>query len=230
MIIIRKKVLFLVAFALISTVLLGGGAYLYTKAADDNNIKIIVDAGHGAPDGGAVGASGIIEKDINLSIATKLREVLEGKEYIVVMTRMGDNGIYDEESQTIRQKKRSDMKSRLAIMNNSGADLFVSIHMNSFENKKANGLNIFYSSNHKEVKELAEKIQIRISDITGANTHAVKTADESLFLMKNPPIPSILAECGFLSNPEEEKKLADEEYQSKLAWAIAEAIEEFYTR
>ena len=230
MIIIRKKVLIVIALAIVSTIVFGTGAYVYTKAADGNNIKIIVDAGHGAPDGGAVGVSGIIEKDINLAIAMKLREILEGKDYNVIMTRMGDKGIYDNESDTIRQKKRSDMKSRLAIMSNSKADLFVSIHMNSFANKSANGLNIFYSSNHKEIKNLAEKIQIRIADLTGAATHAVKTADESLFLMKNPPIPSILAECGFLSNPEEEKKLADEEYQAKLAWAIAEAIEEYYTR
>lgn len=113
-------------------------------------------------------------------------------------------------------------------MKTKNADLFISIHMNSFENKSANGLHIFYSENHKEIEPLAKEIQNRIAKITGAKTHAVKYAEKSLFLMKNPPIPAILIECGFISNPEEEKKLNDEEYRSKIAWAIGEAIEKYY--
>ena len=223
MIVCRKRTIILIVLSLILSIFA-----IVTFGAGDNEIKVIVDAGHGSPDGGAVGVTGVIEKDINLAISMKLAEVLEGKGYTVIMTRTGDNGIYDSDSETIREMKKSDMNARLNIMKKSGADLFVSIHMNSFTQKSAKGLHVFYASNHKEVKDLAEEIQNGIFEVTGAKTHAVKTADERLFLMKNPPIPAILVECGFLSNPEEEKKLTSEDYQSRLAWAIGDAIDMYY--
>ena len=113
-------------------------------------------------------------------------------------------------------------------MKKSNADLFVSIHMNYFPGKSIHGLRVFYTANHEEIKPLAEQIQNKMSEITGAKTTAVKTADKTLFLMKNPPVPAILVECGFLSNIDEEKKLNDDDYQSRLAWAIADAIEKYY--
>lgn len=206
-----------------------GSAYFFGEASvGSEKTKVIIDAGHGNPDGGAVGVGGTVEKDINLAIALKLSEVLDGKGYTVIMTRTGDNGIYDSDCKTIREMKRNDMNNRLSIMKRSGADLFVSIHMNSFENTSAEGLHVFYSENHDEIKQLAESIQRRVSEVTGAKAHTVKTADKRLFLMKNPPLPSILVECGFLSNVNEEKKLCTDEYQSKLAWAIADAIDDEY--
>lgn len=99
--------------------------------------------------------------------------------------------------------------------------------MNSFGDQKVSGLHIFYDKNHPEIEGLAKSIQNKMGEVTGAEMHAVKTADERLFLMKNPPMPAILVECGFLSNPDEEKKLASDEYQSKIAWAIASAIENY---
>ncbi len=193
-----------------------------------HTVTVIVDAGHGLPDGGAVGVSGSVEQKINLDIALKLKEVLEGKGMRVIMTREDENGLWDEDSQSIRQKKVSDMNNRLDIMQKSNADLFISIHMNSYPNQKTSGLRVFYAPNHSEIKPLAENIQVRMQDITGANTTVVKSADKSLFLMKNPPIPAILVECGFISNPNEEKKLQDEDYQARLAWAMADAIENYY--
>ena len=188
MIIIRKRVLYIICAVFIFA---GAAGFVITKASSGfNSVCVIVDAGHGEPDGGAVGVTGVLEKDINLQISNKLSEVLEGKNFDVLMTRTGDNGIYDSGSETIREKKRSDMKTRLEIMKNSGADLFISIHMNSFENKNAHGLNVFYSDSFPKIKPLAEEIQKRISEITGAETHAVKAADETLYLMKNPPIPT----------------------------------------
>lgn len=172
--------------------------------------------------------SGVIEKDINFAIAKKLEEVLESSGAAVVMTREDDNAIYDSDAKTIRQMKVSDMKKRREKVKKSGADLFVSIHMNSFSNKGVNGLHIFYDKEHPAIEELAKNIQDGIGRVTGAKTHTVKTADEKLFLMKNPPVPSILAECGFLSNPEEERKLTDEKYQAKIAWAIADEILKYY--
>ena len=185
---------------------------------------VVVDAGHGEPDGGAVGINGTIEKDINLQIALKLREVLENRGVRVIMTRTDDNSICDNSARTLHEKKVSDMHNRLEIINTSGADLFLSIHMNSFSDPKSSGLHVFYSRNHPEAEETATLIQESIAELTGAKTHAVKTASDTLFLMKNPIPPAILIECGFISNPEEEKLLNDDNYQSKIAFSIANAV------
>ena len=192
-----------------------------------DTLTVIIDAGHGIPDGGAVGVSGSVEQKINLDIALKLKEVLEAKSIRVIMTREDENGLWDDENQSIRQKKVADMNNRLNIMKKSHADLFISIHMNSYPNHKTSGLRVFYAPNHSEIKPLAENIQVRMQDITGANTTVVKSADKTLFLMKNPPIPAILVECGFVSNPTEEKKLQEADYQARLAWAMADAIEKY---
>lgn len=225
----RKNVLWAVVLAAV-----GLAAGLFLKFSPDLNtfggkmpLTVIVDAGHGMPDGGAVGVNGTVEQEINLAIAKKLQEVLEGRGMNVVMTRSDENGLSDN-IKSIREMKREDMNKRLEIMKSSGADLFISIHMNFFTGPSVNGLRVFYAANHEEIKPLAEQIQDKMSEVTGAKTTAVKTADQSLFLMKNPPLPSILAECGFLSNAEEEKKLNDEDYQSRLAWAIADAVCEYY--
>ena len=185
---------------------------------------VVVDAGHGEPDGGAVGINGTIEKDINLQIALKLREVLENRGVRVIMTRTDDNSICDNSARTLHEKKVSDMHNRLEIINTSGADLFLSIHMNSFSDPKSGGLHVFYSRNHPEAEESAILIQESIAELTGAKTHAVKTASDTLFLMKNPIPPAILIECGFISNHEEEKLLNDDNYQSKIAFSIANAV------
>ena len=227
----RKLVLMAVMCAVAGIAVGAGMKYFPDKSAfgnDDGRLRVIVDAGHGYPDGGAVGADGTQEKDINLAIARKLEEVFHGKGIEVVMTRVDDNGLQESDLSTIRQMKRSDMNKRLNIMKNSSADLFISIHMNYFEKQSANGLHIFYAHNFPETEPLAQSIQSRMSEITGAATHAVKAADKSLFLMKNPPLPSVLVECGFLSNAAEIKKLKDDDYQSRIAWAIADSVEKYY--
>ena len=194
----------------------------------DSGITVVVDAGHGLPDGGAVGAGGTVEQEINLKISQKLRDVLEAKGVNVIMTRETENGLSKLKNASIRQMKVDDMRKRLAIMKKSNADLFVSIHINSYKNASANGLRVFYSPKFEEIKPLAENIQARMADVTGAETSVVKAADTKLYLMKNPPVASILLECGFLSNPEEEKKLCSDDYQSRLAWAVADAVEKYY--
>lgn len=185
---------------------------------------VVVDPGHGSPDGGAVGPGGTQEKDVNLAIALKLREVLEGRGVRVIMTREGDSGIFDSDAETIREKKVSDMRNRLKVIRESGADLFLSIHMNAFSDSSQSGLHVFYSKEFPEAGPIAEAIQNRVAELTGARAHAVETASDSLFLMKDPTIPSVLIECGFITNPEEEKLLNDELYRSKLAYAIADAV------
>jgi len=208
--------------------LLGITAIKSAFSVDGGKRTVIIDAGHGLPDGGTTGVGGTIEQEINLQIAKKTEEVLRGKGFEVIMTRNDENSLATDENSSIRKMKVEDMKKRKKMMKESGADIFLSIHMNSFPDENVKGLRFFYSGNHPEILVLAENMQQKISEITGAKTYAVKTADEDLFLMKKPPIPIILAECGFLSNKEEEEKLKNEEYQAKLAWAIADAIEEYY--
>lgn len=212
--------------------LLGMAALLYINYnpsvpsfSPGDRYTVVLDAGHGSPDGGAVGPAGTLEKDINLAVVLKLQEVLESRGASVILTRESDSGIYDDDSATIHEKKVSDMNNRLKIINNSKADLFISIHMNAFSDKKSNGLHVFFSRNHPEAEQMAELVQERISEITGAKTHAVKTAASSLFLMKNPVPPAILIECGFITNEQEEKLLSTDEYQAKIAYAIADAVD-----
>ena len=195
----------------------------------NKNIKtIIIDAGHGLPDGGTTGNAGTIEQEINLQIAKKTEEVLSGKGYRIIMTRTNEESLATDESNTIKKMKVEDMKKRKEIIKKSNADLFLSIHMNSYPNENVSGLRFFYSENHPQIFNLAEQIQIEIGKITGAKTYSIKTADKDLFLMKNVPVPAILAECGFLSNKDEEQKLRETEYQAKIAWAIGEAIDNYY--
>lgn len=179
-------------------------------------LKHNANAPHGEPDGGAVGVSGVVEKDINLAIVQKLQEVLESKGFEVILTRSGDSGLQDENAETIRKMKVSDMNKRLDIMKNSHADIFVSIHMNSFGDQKVSGLHIFYDKNHPEIERLAKSIQNKMSEVTGAEMHAVKTADERLFLMKNPPMPAILVECGFCQIRTRRKNLQVTNISQKL--------------
>lgn len=218
-----KKIIVLICFAV--------SLCIFSVYAGNRNkqLCIVVDAGHGLPDGGAVGIGGSVEQEINLSIAQKLSEVLNAKGIKVIMTRTDSEGLWTKKSNSIREKKVEDMHERLRIMKKSNADLFITIHMNSHKSSSASGLRIFYSDKFSEIKPLAEQIQLRMSDITGASMSVVKTADKNLFLLKNPPIPSILVECGFLSNPEEEKKLCSDDYRARLAWAVADAVEKYYS-
>lgn len=185
---------------------------------------IVLDAGHGAPDGGAVGPSGTQEKDVNLDIVLKLREILESRGVKVILTREGDSGIYDAAAETIHEKKVSDMHNRLKIINGSGADLFISIHMNAFTRKSSHGLHVFYSRNHPEAEPVARAITGAVAELTGAEAREVKAASDTLYLMKDPKPPAILVECGFITNPDEERLLLTDEYRARIAYAIADAI------
>ncbi len=227
----RKRCLVLSACVLVAGLIVGGiiGAIPYKKTfgvGTGDKLTIVIDAGHGYPDGGAVGASGSVECEINLKLSKKLSEIFEGKGIKTVMTRTSDDGVRDKNASG--WSKVEDMRIRQKIIKDADAELFLSIHMNHFSSPKVHGLHLFYSENHKEIKPLAEDIQKNMSKLTGAKVTAVRAASKSLFLLKSPPCPSILIECGFLSNPDEEKNLLSDEYLSKLAWTIADSIEKYY--
>ena len=200
-----------------------------TLALPPSGRCVVLDAGHGAPDGGAVGISGVLEKDINLKIAKKLQHLLEQSGTYVIMTRSDDNNIAPDEKGKIRDIKRADLKARRDFKNTPNADIFVSIHMNKFPEQKYKGAQVFYARSPQNGKALGEAIQKSFAEnLDPANTRAAKAADNSIYVLKDSKIPSVIAECGFLSNPDEEKLLKTDEYQDKIAWAIYLGITDFF--
>ncbi len=187
---------------------------------------IIIDAGHGEPDGGASGPSGITENEINLQISEKISAKLKEKCYNVIMTRETVSGIYTE-GDSIRTKKLSDMHNREKIINSSGADLLISIHLNHFTDPSVSGAQVFYSGNMEKSKALGDAIRSELIKINEKNDRILKKADKSVYLMNKAEIPACLVECGFLSNPTDEANLQKEEYREKIAEAIAIGIENY---
>lgn len=178
---------------------------------------VVVDPGHGGVDPGKIAESGVLEKDINLEIAFKLKKFLEAQDVKVIMTRNSDEGLYPPNA---ANKKVEDMKKRLNIIENAEANIAVSIHQNSYQKSSVHGAQVFYYTNSKAAKTMAETIQAQlISSIDPQNTREAK-GNDSYYLLKKTTIPLAIVECGFLSNPAEAEKLANDYYQEKLAWAI----------
>lgn len=178
---------------------------------------IVIDAGHGGFDPGKIGINGADEKDINLSIALKLRTFLEANDYEVIMTRTEDVGLYGEND---TNKKRTDMRNRIEIINADSVILAVSIHQNSFTDSSSKGAQVFYHEKSLEGKELAELIQQQIKDTTQDGNHRVAKSNNSYYMLKKSRCPLVIVECGFLSNQKEAELLCTEEYQEKMAWAV----------
>ena len=175
-----------------------------------------------------MGINGVEEKDLNLAVALHLQNFLEQGGIGVIMTRSDNNGIYDV-SDSIRSKKNSDMKNREKLLNASAADAFVSIHMNQFSDSKYSGPQVFFSKNNKNSELLAKTIQMSMTEsLHPAMEREIKKADSGIYLLKKAKLPAVLVECGFISNPEEQHKLADKNYQKEVAWAIYCGITRYF--
>ena len=189
---------------------------------------IVIDAGHGKPDEGAESSKGTTEAETNLKIALKLQNLLEQSGSSVILTRSDENAIYDIDAKTLKQKKISDIRNRVKIGNESSADIFVSIHLNKIPQQQYDGWQTFYKDGNEQGKKLAEKIQNNLNDaIQKENKRVAKTID-NVYIIKHVEIPTTIVECGFLSNPEEEKLLLEDEYQNKLAWGIYNGIIDYF--
>ena len=187
----------------------------------EENKTIILDAGHGGEDGGAIGYGGIIEKNLNLSITLKTDTFFQFFGYDVVLTRENDIMTCDEGLKTQREKKVSDIKNRLLLMEKTPCLCFISIHQNIFGGD-AHGAQVFYSGNSEESKELANTLQRGISSLLQPeNARSIKEADKNIYLLYHAQKPAVLVECGFISNSKEAAMLSDENYQNKMAFAIA---------
>lgn len=198
------------------------------EAINNQKIKILIDPGHGGVDPGTSGDLKIAEAPINLEISTKLMKFLEGGGFEVEMTRYDDTGLYTEKSSTIRAKKNEDLNNRVKAINSSNADLAISIHLNSFPQKQYYGAHVFYKKNCETSKIAAEMLQDNLKEILDKDNNRVPQAKKDIRIMDNSTIPTILIECGFLSNIEEEKKLITDDYQEKIAWAIYTGLVKYF--
>ena len=189
---------------------------------------IVIDAGHGKPDEGAQSNNGTTEAETNLKIAIKLQNLLEQSGSTVILTRSDENAIYDIDAKTLKQKKISDIHNRVKIGNESSADLFVSIHLNKIPQQQYDGWQTFYKQGSEEGKKLAISIQNNLNEAIQKENKRVAKPIENIYIIKHVEIPITIVECGFLSNPEEEKNLLQDEYQNKLAWGIYNGIVDYF--
>lgn len=230
----KKRMIFINLSIVISILIYSLSSNTFSKvqlasSTPISNHTIIIDAGHGSPDGGATGLDGSIESDLNLSIVLKLQNLLESSNCTVILTRSDENGIYETDSNTIREKKISDMKNRVNIANNSNAEIFVSIHMNKLEQTQYSGWQTFYKNQDEKSRQIAERIQLSLNNfIKKPNSREIKSIS-GIYLTKNVEIPLVLVECGFLSNTEENNLLQTDSYQNELAWSIYIGLMDYLT-
>lgn len=189
---------------------------------------VVLDAGHGKPDEGAQGIQGITEEKTNLEIVLKLQKLLEESGATVILTRSDENAIYDLDKTTLREMKVSDIKNRVKIGNEATADICVSVHLNKGDSSTYNGWQTFYKKNDEKGKKLATSIQNELKETIKVENKRTAHEISGIYLVDNIEIPITIVECGFLSNPQEAKKLLTDEYQNELAWGIYSGILKYF--
>lgn len=215
-----------VLIAVFAAVLIGANlSQSVMTSADTDNIPvtIVIDAGHGGEDGGAVSKSGIPESGLNLEIARRLNDLLHLLGHTTVMIRDSDISVYSEGAETISEKKISDLKNRVKMVAEVPNALLVSIHQNMFQEPKYHGAQVFYAPTDGS-RELAEAMQANLTASIDPENRRQAKPSETVYLMNNIPCTGILIECGFLSNPDECSRLCSPDYQKQLAIAISNGI------
>ena len=213
-----------VAFLLSGTQRLFSPSALAASASP--SFRVVIDAGHGGIDDGAIGIGGVREKDLNLAFAQALATLFREAGADVVMTRTEDALVLKAEDENAPSRKSRDLANRLAVGVQNPDALFISIHMNSFPLEKYRGFEIYYSTNHPESRIYADAIRRAVVEKHEPyNTRALK-AGGNLYLLKHLQTPAVLLECGFLSNAQDAAKLSDKDYQNQLCFSIFCAIME----
>jgi N-acetylmuramoyl-L-alanine amidase len=219
---IKKEQILMALYILVIIIGVARTAAMETVAAFSMPMSkkvILIDPGHGGWDPGMVEDT-TLEKDVNLQIAQKLQGFLEQAGSYVLMTRVTDEALGD--------RKTFDLKTRGSLANHSKADLLVSIHQNSFPQAKISGAQVFYHGQSEPSRLLAEAVQAEIKNFVDPGNHRAAKPDQQYYILKETAIPSIIVECGFLSNPTEKASLTSDEYQDRVAWAIYKGIVEYY--
>lgn len=208
------------------------GALPVSLSGEGDELPVIVlDAGHGGIDGGCTSAEGVPEKGINLDILLRLRDILEVNGYEVRVTRDSDRSIHDEGVEGIAAQKSSDMDNRLAMFNESGNAVCVSVHQNQFTDPKYKGAQMFYSGSNSTSEVLARALQSRFRELLQPdNDREIKLCGKELYLCYYSDNPTVMAECGFMSNPDEAALLNTEEYRGKVAFTLFAGINDFVHR
>ena len=187
-----------------------------SSRAEENRL-ILIDAGHGGNDPGKVGVDGVLEKDLNLTLAKKLEVLLEQQDMEVMLVREEDHGLYDDGASN---KKAQDMKRRCELINSEQPACVVSIHQNSYHEENVRGAQVFYYGTSKESEQLAKLLQTELIRAGEPEDARQARANDTYYLLKKTAVPTVIVECGFLSNWEDCAKLQDENYQDRLVWAI----------
>lgn len=219
----RKKLGIVVLMAALAGIIFlsqTAGERLYEQVsgkADAGNL-VVIDSGHGGKDPGKVGVNGVNEADVNLKIAQKLKKILEAQGVTVIMTR--------EDEGSLAGSKSEDMQKRVSIINEKKPALAVSVHQNSYSSEEVHGAQVFYYTNSAEGRKAARIMQEALLDVDGDNKRKEK-ANDTYYMLKRTDVPVIIVECGFLSNRAEADLLVTEEYQDRLAEAIAKGILEY---
>ncbi|MDP4181042.1 MAG: N-acetylmuramoyl-L-alanine amidase [Bacillota bacterium] len=233
-VIMKKNNIFLIGMILVLAVALYSLNIGRGKASPVNSPAggktILLDAGHGGEDPGAVSDySELKEKDVNLYVVLQLKKLLESENYNVILTRSEDKLEYQSETRNIVQKRREDLTRRKKMMDEAGADIVVSIHLNKFPESKYFGAQTFYPPNIPQSQKLATSIQKSIREnLDPNNKREALLKKEPIIIFKDCKTTSVIVECGFLSNAEEEKKLQSKEYQDKIAYAVNEGVKSYY--
>lgn len=225
---LKKKLELVMALALIAAAFVlarQSAAYVTSENVTAKKPCIVIDAGHGGDDPGKVGVNGALEKDINLSLVLQLKEVFDAEDRVtVVLTRESDSCLADA---GVINQKVSDMQNRCQLITDANPLFTVSIHQNSYTTPDIKGAQVFYYSQSEQGKILAETLQNSLISNVDADNHRLAKANESYYLLKKTPTPTVIVECGFLSNPAEADLLLTEEYQQKLVNAIHQGIMDY---
>ena len=222
---IKLKNILIAVGLIIASVLCSVGivAVVESKGVPRPKYVIVIDAGHGGRDDGSIGTTGTKESEINLKIAKTLKVYLETLGIKVVLTRADDNGLYDANAKNF---KVSDMEKRVEIIKKANPDMVISIHCNAFSDKSQVGAQAFFQESNEKSESFAEALQ---SQLLSQLPRARKSHSKGdYFLLKESPCSAVLVECGYLSNPEEEKDLCSVSYQNKVAYAIMCGVVKFF--
>ena len=217
----RKIELFMILFLLMGAIIaswklseLTANVSKEEKKAKKDQVVIVVDPGHGGEDPGKVGINDVLEKDLNLQIAKKVKKLLEEAGIKIVMTRTNDK---------VPDAKKEDLNQRVQLINDTKPKLALCIHQNSYPDAAIKGAQVFYHTITPEAEDVASIVQEELRTVDPTNTRQIKEND-TYYMLKNTQVPTIIVECGFLTNPDEAAKLTQEEYQDQLAQAICEGV------